>query len=368
MKKINFFYLSLCIAGVFTFSACNDKDDVTPIDNRLPEDMGLFVLNEGTLGSSSNLGFFSYGTNEYTDDIYTGLGQGANDLVVYGSKVYISVTDGNQVLVLDARTKEKLKVLDISLPRYLLAYKGKVYVTSHGENKLTEIDTTSSFSTRSVPVGRTPEQLTTTDGKIYVTNSGWRDALNGGDYDNHISVVNPTTMTIVKDITVAKNISTIAADTVNNVLYVNASAIYDGTEISTPSKLYTVNTATDEIYDKFTFGAEKIVVVPEYKRAYFISSNRTTDDKNTFGSINIDNNNVQNITVANADIKQPYSLSFVPEIGRLIVGDAKNFSESGSMFVLGWYQSSGDLGLEYSMGVGVSPLKFGFTYGSYTGN
>lgn len=362
--KINSLYLSLLAGTLLTLGACSkNDDDVAPIE-QLPENTGMFVLNEGAFGGASNLGFYSYGTNQYSNSAFTGnLGSGANDLLVYGSKVYISVTDANKVLVLDAKTKAELKVLNISLPRYLLAYKGKVYATSHGENKLFAIDTTSSFSMNSITVGKSPEQLTTTNGKIYVANSGWRDALNGGTYDNHISVVNPTTLTIEKDIVVAENISAIAADTTKNVLYVNASAIYSGSQISKPSKLFIVNTANDQV-EGMSFGAEKIVVIPQVKKAYLVSSNRTNDGKNTFCSLDLNTKTVQNITLSNVTVEQPYSLTFIPEIPRLILGDAKNYTSNGQMHVFGLYQS-GDLGFDYSLPVGVNPVKFGFTFGSY---
>ncbi|GAA4794083.1 hypothetical protein GCM10023231_23040 [Olivibacter ginsenosidimutans] len=369
MKKINFFYLSLLAGALLTLGACNDKDEVTPIEPT-PENVGIFVLNEGTYGGTSNLGFYSYGTYQYTNAAYSGnLGAGANDMITYGTKLYISVTDANKIVVLNALTKEELKVIDVSTPRYLLALKGKVYATSSKENKLYAIDTTDSYNMKNVEVGHSPEQLTTTNGKIYVANSGWREKLAGGDYDNHISVVNPSTLTVETNITVADNITTIAADTKTNVLYVNASAIYDGesTEPAVPSKLYIVNTATNTVATSLSFGAEAIAVIPELQQAYLISHNYGDNDGSKGQLLVMNTSSSTSPTVqpfaASSNITNPYSLNFIYEASSLYVGDASDYSSNGKMYIFAYDQYSGGLiSASQPIDVGVSPKAFAVSH------
>jgi len=366
MKKINFFYLSLCIAGVFTFSACNDKDDITP-DEPTPENQGIFVLNEGPYGGTSDLGFYSYGTQAYTNAAYAGnLGAGANDMVTYGTKLYISVTDANKIVVLNALTKEELKVINISTPRYLLALKGKIYATSSEENKLYAIDTTENYTMNSVEVGHSPEQLTTTNGKIYVANSGWKDVQNGGEYDNRISVVNPTTLAVDANIEVADNLTAIAADTKTNMLYVNASAIYEDGEITTPSTLYIVNTASNSIAKTMTFGAESITVIPELKQVYLVSHNYGDTDGSKGQLLVMDTRSATEPVVQTfgsaANMTNPYSVKFLYESLALYVGDASDYTGNGKMHVFGYDQYSGSLTYGGSVDVGVIPKTFAPSY------
>lgn len=360
MKKINFFYLSLVAGTLFTLGACNDKnDDVIP-QKPIPEYVGLFVLNEGS-GLNSGLGFMSYQTGTYSDNAVS-VGAGGNDLIRYGSKLYITATNDNKVLVVEAQTKKTLETIQLDGPRFLLPYKGKVYVTN-GNNQLTKIDT-ATYTKSSIEVGRSPEQLAATNGKIYVANSGWKDAATSG-YDNRISVVNPNSFAVEKSITVAENISTIAADTIKNMLYVNAAAIYNAdNEITSPSKLYTVNTSNDEV-KPLNFGAEVIYVLAAktnnggtFGMAYMISSNYT-DGKQACLMMNLDNQQIQ--TFANG-LTAPYSIDYIPEIppyGVIAIGDAKDYTSKGTVNFYDY--SSGQLA-STPLEVGVAPKKAVFSH------
>jgi len=357
MKKINFFYLSLVAGALFTLGACNDKnDDVTPMPT-LPDYVGFNILNEGS-GLNSGLGFIKYGDFSYSDNVVN-VGAGGNDLVSYGSKLYITATDANKVIVVEARTKKELETIQLDGPRFLLPYKGDIYVTN-GDNQLTKIDT-ATYAKSSIEVGRSPEQLAATNGKIYVTNSGWKDAANSG-YDNRISVVNPNSFSVEKNITVAENINTIAADTIKNMLYVNAAAIYNAdNEITSESKLYTVNISNDEV-KPLTFGAEKICILATTTTAgstvrigYFISSNYT-DGKQSCVMMSLDNQQTQTFATG---LTAPYSIDMIPELPVLVIGDAKDYSAKGT---INFYDYSSGQQLANPVEVGVAPKKTVFTF------
>lgn len=353
--KINSLYLSLLAGTLLTLGACSKNDDDV-IQQPIREEIGFYILNEGA-NLNSSLDFLGYESGTYTENAYSGsLGKGGNDMIIYGSKLYITATDANKVIVLDAASKEELEVINISLPRYLLGYRGKVYVTAHGENKVTVLDTTS-FSTNDIAVGRSPEQITATGGKVYVANSGWRDAATQG-YDNRISVINPTTLTVENSIDIAENVQKIAADTTQNVLYIGASETFYGEK--KPAKLYVYNTANSQL-TPMNFGIEDIAIVnlsSSIKQAYMISANYNNTTKPTCLVMNLSNQTVQPLTTGTS-IETPYSIDFLPQLPAIAIGDAKDYQSKGTLNLYRFY-NDGSAAPWGSQAVGVSPKAFAF--------
>ncbi|WP_134088216.1 YncE family protein [Olivibacter sp. XZL3] len=364
--KFNSLYLSLLAGALLTLGACskNDDDDVTPT-MPIAENAGYFILNEGS-SLNSSLSFYNLSTGNYTNNVYSNLGTGANDLITYGTKLYVSVTNANKVVVLDSETKQELGTVNISLPRNLLSYRGRVYATGQGNNELVAIDTTT-FSTTSVAVGNSPEQLAATGGNIYVANSGWREKLDGGDYDNTISVVNASSLTVTGSIEVAENLVAIAADSVRNTLYVNANATYEGVTETNPSKLYVVNLSNNQI-TPMTFGAEQIIVIPMTQttsQAFLISTNfnNNTSGKGQLLTMDTGSQTVQTFGQSGLAIDNAYSIDFLPQLSAIVVGDAKDYTSNGTMSLFEYYNGAwvGTGSLE----VGVSPKAFAFYYPNY---
>lgn len=353
--KINSLYLSLLAGTLLTLGACSKNDDPEPLPPG-PDEIGFYFLNEGS-NLNSSVDFLGYYNGGYTENAYSGtIGKGGNDMIIYGSKLYITATDANKVIVLDAASKEELEVINISLPRYLLGYRGKVYVTAHGENKVTVLDTTS-FSTNDIAVGRSPEQITATGGKVYVANSGWRDAATQG-YDNRISVINPTTLTVENSIDIAENVQKIAADTTQNVLYIGASETFYGEK--KPARLYVYNTANSQL-TSMNFGIEDITIVPissSIRQAYLISANYNNTSKPTCLVMNLANQTVQELTTGGS-IQTPYSIDFLPQLGLIAVGDAKDYQSKGTMYFYQLY-NDGRATLSGSQAVGISPKAVAF--------
>jgi len=338
MKKINSFYLSLLAGALFTLGACSKNDDVTPIEP-IPEHLGIYVLNEGNFQSTNaSLGLYNFRADNY-ETKESNIGDTGNDIGRYGSKLYVILTGstptGGKVLVYNAKSAEKIGEIPVASPRYIQFYKGKAYLT-HGENQLSQIDTGSTVTSlptvaKSIQVGRTPEQLTVFKDKIYVANSG----AFSDTYDNVVSVVNVGSFTLDRNIEVAENITSVHADTINNTLYVNASAIYDAAgQITSPSKLYAVNTSTDA-KTPFTFGAEQMFIFG--KAAVLISSNKTEGKYNILFTNDIQSQQFNDNAIVNTELVQPYGITFIPSQGIIAIADAKDFQSNGEVFL---YNSS----------------------------
>ena len=228
-KKI-FYYLSLLAALFITFTtACSDDDG--PIDEEPEQGIeALLILSEGTWGSNeSTFSRYDIEMGEIIKDYFRavnqrGLGDTGNDMIRYGSKIYIVVNGSSIVEVVDAVTGKSLRQIAMKQedgsakqPRQIASHDGKVYVTSF-DDTVTRIDTVSLQIDGTVEVGLDPEGIV-----IKNNNSGGLNYENG--YDNTVSVINAVTFTEEKKIEVGMNPANLQADSQGNI-YVSVLGNY----------------------------------------------------------------------------------------------------------------------------------------------
>ena len=277
MKKKNVCILVLLAA---LFAACSDSDIVDPTELPPLETQKILVLCEGIWNhDNSTLAFYDLKSKTTDPDYFTtvnkrGLGDTANDMIKYGSKIYIVVNESGTIEVINAATGKSLQQIEMKekttegkeinkQPRYAAAYGGKVYVTSF-DNTVTRIDTVSLAIDGSVTVGRNPEGICIKNGKIYVANSGGLD-FQDTDYDHTVSVIDLNSFEEIKQIEVGLNPYQVFADSQGDV-YVNVRGNHDDIAPSfkkiKPSKdSYEVSTLTGVSISEFTIVNDKAYIL-----------------------------------------------------------------------------------------------------------
>lgn len=249
MKKKQLLWLSaLCAAMICSFTACSDDDDPEPIPQ--PEVTGVYFLNTGKIGNNNaTLDFYIPETKDLQKKVYSakngeGLGDTAQDMLIYGAKMYITIYGSNRIQVTDLSGKllnyiePKDDAGQPRSPRYLTAYEGKVYVTLY-DGHVAKVDTTTTQIESLVAVGRNPDQLAVSKGKLFVCNSGGMDYPN---YDKTVSVVDVNSFTVIKTIEVVINPTDISVDTQGD-LYVISKGNYG----DIPNTLQRINSSTYEV-------------------------------------------------------------------------------------------------------------------------
>ena len=116
--------------------------------------LGAYVLNTGNWGGNdAGIQYLDFQTGELSEDLYAaangeGLGDLGQDLCVYGSKIYVTVSGSSKVVIMDRKCKV-LKSIPVATedgtpvePRYMAACEGKVYFTAY-DGTVSRIDTTS---------------------------------------------------------------------------------------------------------------------------------------------------------------------------------------------------------------------------------
>ena len=169
-----------------------------------------YVLNSGDWKSNnSSLTRYNVSTGETVQGYFEQqngrcLGNTANDMIVYGSKMYIAVA-GESTIEVTALDAKSLKQIECGAqPRYLAAHGGKVYATYY-DGHVARIDTFSLEVDAKVKVGRNPEQLAVCGNRLFVANSGGMDYNTEIGYDNTVSVVDLVSFCEVDKIKVVLN-------------------------------------------------------------------------------------------------------------------------------------------------------------------
>lgn len=242
----NFFYqivLGTALAVTSLTGCSKDDEDKPPV---IPTEY-IYVLNSGNWGSNdASLTMYNMQDNTVTTDFFQKqngrrLGDIGQDIIIYGSKMYISMSEELTIEVTDLEAKSLKQIKTESNPRYFAVHEGKVYVT-YLNGYVARIDTATLTVDAKVKVGRNPEQLTVVNRRLYVANSGGFDFASEAGYDNTVSVVDIASFTELKKITVVINPSEVESDERGNVYVISKGNYGD-----IPNTLQKINTATDEV-------------------------------------------------------------------------------------------------------------------------
>lgn len=245
MKKLLSMF-AIAMAGVSLFTACDDDDDTyTPTAVNVSE--GVFVVCSGNMSNSidGSLTYINTTSGTATQSAFKNangrsLGLTANDALVYGSKLYIVVTNENTVEVVDRTTLKSVQQIKTTElmgaekglnPRHLVAYNGKIYLSTYGtepgypadgsiKGYVAAIDTTN-YAATTYQVGAYPEGMAVSDGKLYVACSSY-----GTGTAPSIAAVDLTTGTVT-DFTDPLITNPIQIEAVYGALYILDSGLYD---------------------------------------------------------------------------------------------------------------------------------------------
>lgn len=373
-RKISF------VACVLLFLAGCRKDigpipeEQEPIFQALPDasPKGVYLLNEANMNSNkASLDYVDYTRGIYRRNIYNqanpsvtkGLGDVGNDLLAYGSKLYIVLNTSNKVEVVDLRTAKKLGQINLTNCRYLCAYGGNVYVSAYyakvndagAQNGIVaELDTGSLKIVRQTEVGRQPEELAIVNNRLYVANSG---GYSPPDYENSISVVDLNSFSEVKKIPVAINLHRLKADEQGD-LYVSSRGDY----YTKPSGLYVIDTRTETIKKRFNFATSDLAISGGKAYIYSTAWNAITQ-KNLISYTTVDTREDEVLPEkfirdgTDENIKVPYGIEVNPQNGDILITDAGDYVSPGMLYC---YSVTGTL--KWKVKTGDIPAHFAFVY------
>jgi YVTN family beta-propeller protein len=322
----------VCLMGLAAFNGCGDKKP-----NEVDVLGDVYILNEGGQGANNaSLSCYNSKTKKLLNDCFLeknkrGLGELAIDLKVYGGKLYCVVDGSSTVEVMDVYTGKSVKQIPLfegsvgKSPRRIAFWQNKAYVCCF-DGTVVRIDTASLSVEKSVKVGRNPEDLCVSNGKLYVTNSGGLDFPN---YDSTVSVVDLSTFTELKKISVGVNPSRIAADNNGNVFLLVMGNYYD-----IPTVFKCISSQTDTVTHSFDIAASNFTISGNTAYLYQYDYGAETYWVKEFNVLSktITKDNFFSETV---DLQTPYGIAVDASNGDVYITDARNFKESGDVYCFG---------------------------------
>ncbi|MCX2449905.1 YncE family protein [Pedobacter sp. PLR] len=378
MKANNSRYTCLLLILLTSFlGACRKDLQVIPEEQEgvIPADpsrrlQGFYLVNEGNMGmNKASLDYMDFSTGVYRRNTYNqmnpaqinGLGDVANDVGIYGSKLYIVVNISNKVEVLDAKSGKRIQQINVTNPRYITfkdgkayvsAYLGKVGVPNAPNGVVIQIDTASLKEEKRIEVGRQPEEMAIVAGKLYVANSGGYTPLN---YDTRVSVIDLNTFTVVRNIEVAINLHRVKADKYGD-LYVTSRGNY----LDIHSKIFVIDTQTDLVKTRFDIGASNMVIDDDVAYLYGSEwSSNTGKFSLSYGMLDVKDEKILNkkfITDGTeANIMIPYGIAVDKYTKEVFVTDARDYVSPGVLYCFDpagkkkWSVVTGDIPAHFAM-------------------
>lgn len=348
MKTIK--YPLIAIALIASAISCKKEDKPAP---ETPDvTTGAYVLSEGSFNASNTtLTYYNFNTNTPTTDFYqnvngNGLGATGNDMIIYGSKLYIVMNVSSYLEVADALTAKSIKSIQLKnsssqplTPRYVVGYKDKVFV-SCWDGSVAVIDTAALTIDKFITVGANPEQMAIVGSNLYVANSG---GITPG-FDSTVSVINLNSLTETSKIAVGTNPGPMAADDAGNI-YVGCTGNY----ASINPKLVKINTASNTV----TKSADTAVVKIRYYKGllYAIGGSYPTYNVRTLSTTDFSATSPNFITDG-TNITTPYALNIDETTGDVYVGDAKDYASPGEVFC---FDKNGKKIFSFSVTPGLNP-------------
>ena len=318
---------------------------------------GMFILSEGLFNqNSSTLAWHDFSTG--TTDSWQSrqgksydcfekangrrLGDTANDMLIYGSRLYIAVSESGTVEVIDPATCLSLGQIPMqgAQPRALAASEGHVYVCCF-DGTVARIDTVTMSITGTVRAGRNPDGLCCTHGKLYVSNSG---GLDTGNPDSTVSVISLDTFTETGRITLRPNPGRICTD--GTSVFVISRGLFDYGTNSYDCRLHRIDAASDILTDTYDIHALNMDIAGSTAWLYEYGSGRIMVMETPTGLIT-DSCFIKDRT----RIECPYGIKADAATGKLYVCDAADYVTPGSVLC---FDSDGFL--EYRIaGIGINP-------------
>jgi Uncharacterized conserved protein len=329
-KKISQVILVLTFTA--TLFSCKKLPEEIPEDETRTFD--IWVLNEGLIDmNNSSITAYNILTKDKVSNLYRHannnrqLGDLANDMLLYGSKVYIAVNGSNLIDVLDANNGVSLKQIkaEASQPRSIVSHDGKIYVC-YFDGNVAKIDTSSFQVERLVKVGRNPDGICVANNKLYVSNSGGMDYPN---YDNTVSVIDLNSFSEIKKIIVGDN-PTLIKSNKNGDVYVVSNGNY--ADIS--PCLQRINSSSDVV--EKVYGME-VTGFDIYNNSFYFYTNNYMSGSIVYQILDLSKDSIVNSNMISGSSlpTTPYNITINPKNGDIYITDALDYTSTGDVYCFG---------------------------------
>ncbi|HXB30816.1 MAG TPA: DUF5074 domain-containing protein [Puia sp.] len=344
--------LSLLFLLIFTsIISCKKNDMPAPVTPVVTT--GVYTLNQGIFQQNNTmLTYYDFTSATAATDYFKtvngfGLGDTGSDFIIYGGKLYIVMNVSGYVAVADAVGLKFRDTIDFKNagvnrgPENIVGFGSNVFVSST-DGTVAVIDTSSLAIQKFITVGSNPAQMVVSGNNLYVSNTGGYSA----SYDSTVSIIDLTSLTETGKITVGINPGCLASDNSGNI-YVTCTGNYGSVSpslvkvsLNTGKVILSVDSAAGTI----RYYNNELITTGGYLGA----SNVGILNPNDFSAIR------PSFVTDGTNIVNPYGLDIDPATGDVYVGDAKDYVSSGTVYC---FDKTGKKKFSFSTSPGISPIK-----------
>ncbi len=360
-KPIRLTFLVSLLWSLLMLPSCVKEPLPPPQENvnHLTATKALYVLNEGLFNmNNSSLSYISLDDDEAVKDYFYAqngrkLGDTGNDMARYGSKLYIVVSVSSQLEVLDAASGKSLKQIPFfddskaRQPRAIAFHGSKAFVCSF-DGTVAVIDTASLAVERYIAVGKNPDGIAVSNGKVYVSNSGGLDYPN---YDSTVSVIDVNTYQEIKKITMGLNPHALVPDQYGN-LFVITRGNYD----DVPMSLKLIDSHTDEVVHVWN-DKEVLNLTVQGDTAYLYHHDYTGGTGSSISLLHVVTRQIirEGFVTDGTLLETVYGIAVDPASREVWVADSKDFGSQGRVHR---FSSDGKRISTYEVGMNPSKMVF----------
>ena len=259
------------------------------------------------------------------------------------------VNNSNIVEVMDFRTAKSLKTINMTgkQPRRLAFLDGKAYISCF-DGDVVRVDTASLEIEATVHTGRNPDGICVCNGKIYVCNSGGLDDMK---YDNTVSVIDPASFTVTKNITVVINPTRVKAYN-DRYVYVVSNGNYG----DVPYAFQKIDCQTDEVVKNLNIEVYNFDIYQN--RAYIYSYNYSTMTS-WVKVLDLETEEIvtDQFITDGTQLQTPYNIQVNPLNGDVYITDAGTYAANGDVYC---FDNQGKKKFSFEAGLCPASMVFDF--------
>jgi hypothetical protein len=338
MKKTIIFLVLLSI--ITLFFGCERELDV---QNPVPRDTkGVYVINEGNFGrGNAEITLYIPDSNKVVQDLFYNvnsmrLGDQAQNMYINNGVGYIVVSGSNKIVLMDINTNKLIDTIASRLdnPRSIVFANNRMYVSNFYGSSIS-IFGGADYKTfiRNVAVEAYPDEMIISNDKVYITHQTF------SGISKTVTVFDLYFEQVTKTVEVGCNPCMLKRYGNHVVVlcsgdYGNYNDPYDDIF----AELYFINSSGDNITDMIHIGEHPMDFVIAGDHAYItgdagikkvdLKEKKVIDDSFIPGMF--------------------YSIGYEPVNNLLYLGDAKNYSTNGEVFV---YGLNADLRNKFTVGI-----------------
>ena len=365
--KISIFILFV----VIIFQSCMKDDLINDFErlNIINKTKGVFIINEGNfMYGNASLSYYNTETKEILNDVFyktnaLPLGDVAQNMQIRDSLGYIVVNNSGKIYVINVNTFKYVgKITGLTSPRHIhFVSDDKAYVTDLYAKKITIINPTTFTIIDSINVNNNDQQFYQHPTEQMVQ-SGKFLFINCWSYDNKILVINTETDELTDSIEVTKQPNSLQIDK-NNKLWVLSDGGFAGSSYGhenaalTKIDIKTLNIEKVFKFEEITASPSKLCINRTKDTLFYIYSN--------FGS-SLNNKGIYKMPINSTMLPQApfiaensnlyYGLGIDLYNSNIYVSDAIDYVQRGNIYIYN------------SQGIGIDTLKAGIIPSSFCFN